>query len=163
NELRLSRKALAGIVMGTITEWNDPAIASSNPGAQMPDMPITFVRRSDGSGTTYAFTNHLCSMSPEWKDKHRKPSKSLPTDFGIGGKGNDGVAALIQQTPGAIGYVETGYAELGHLPMVHYENKAGAFLSPTVRNGQAALAGKKLPENLRLFIPDPENQDAYPI
>src|SRR5262249_1427910 len=121
-ELRLSRKALVAILLGQVTEWNDPAIAECNPGARLPERTITFVRRAEGSGTTFAFTNHLTTMSAEWK-KGPGAGKTVVWPVGIGAKGNSGVAALIQQTPGALGYVETGYAELTHLPMAAIENK----------------------------------------
>src|SRR5262249_37193482 len=137
-ELKLSRNALLGIVLGTIDTWSDPAITATNRGLDLPEMPITFVRRSEGSGTTFAFTNHLSAISSEWKNGPGV-GKSIPWPVGIGAKGNAGVAALIQQTPGAIGYVESGYAELTHLPMAALENRAGAFIKPTIASSQAAL------------------------
>jgi phosphate transport system substrate-binding protein len=161
-ELRLSRKVLVDILLGKIEVWNDAAIAADNPSVSLPDMPITFIRRSEGSGTTFAFTNHLSAISPEWK-KDPGVGKTVVWKVGIGAKGNSGVAALIQQTPGAIGYVETGYAELSHLPMAFIQNKAGKFLQPTPEHSQAALAGVELPQNLRVWITDPEGEDAYPI
>jgi phosphate transport system substrate-binding protein len=161
-QLRLSRKALVAILLGQVTEWNDPVIAACNPGASLPERAITFVRRAEGSGTTFAITNHLAAMSGEWK-KGPGVGKTVVWPVGIGAKGNSGVAALVQQTPGALGYVETGYAELTHLPMAAIENKAGAFVKPTMAGAQAALAGASLPDNLRVWVADPDGPDAYPI
>ena len=161
-DLRLSREVLVKILYGDVTEWNDPAITTLNPGVSIPAQRITWVRRSEGSGTTYAFTNHVGAVSKQWKDEKRV-GKSITWPVGVGGKGNDGVAALIQQTPGAIGYIEYGYAELSGLPMAAYENKAGKFIKPGAASGAAALSGAKLPAHLRLFIPDPPGADAYPI
>jgi phosphate transport system substrate-binding protein len=161
-ELKLSRKALLGIVQGKITNWSDPALATINPDAELPDLDITFVRRSEGSGTTYAFTNHLSAVSEEWK-KGPGVGKSVVWPWGIGAKGNAGVAALIQQTPGALGYIEAGYAELTHMPMAAIENKAGAFVPPTAESSRKALAEAEVPTNLRMWVPDPAGKDAYPI
>jgi phosphate transport system substrate-binding protein len=161
--LQLSRAAYAGIFLGTITSWNDAAIARINPNVTLPDLPITVVRRADGSGTTFAFTNHLSAVSPAWKAGPgvSKSTEDWPT--GIGGRGNSGCTALIQQTPGAIGYLEYGYAELAKLPMAILENRQGNHVRPGPESGKAALAGAKIPPNLRVFIPDPEGKDAYPI
>jgi phosphate transport system substrate-binding protein len=161
-DLRLSREVLVKILYGEITEWNDPAIAALSPGVAMPAQRITWVRRSEGSGTTYAFTNHVGAVSKRWKEEKRV-GKSITWPVGIGGKGNDGVAALIQQTPGAIGYIEYGYAKLSGLPMAAYQNKAGRFVKPSAASGAAALGGAELPGHMRLFIPDPPGKDAYPI
>jgi phosphate transport system substrate-binding protein len=160
--LRLSRSVLAEILFGRITRWDDRLIRALNVGVDLPDTPITWVRRSEGSGTTYAFTNHVSAISPEWKEKVGV-DKSVSWPVGLGAKGNNGVAALIGQTPGALGYVEYGYAELTNLPMAALQNKAGRYVTPTVESGQAALAGAKLPANFRLFIADPAGADAYPI
>jgi phosphate transport system substrate-binding protein len=161
-ELQLSRQALIGIAMGQITGWDDPAIAATNPGVKLPETDITFVRRSEGSGTTYAFTNHLSAISPEWK-KGPGVGKSVVWPTGIGAKGNAGVAAVIRQTPGAIGYVEFGYADLTGLPMATVQNQAGYFIKPSVASSQAAMVNAKLPDDLRVWIPDPPEPDAYPI
>jgi phosphate transport system substrate-binding protein len=120
------------------------------------------VRRSDGSGTTFAFTNHVSSTSDRWKQEVGF-NKSVEWPVGVGAKGNNGVAALIDQTPGALGYVEFGYADLTGLPMAALQNKAGLFITPSPESGQAALEGAKLPDNFRLFIPDPPGAAAYPI
>jgi phosphate transport system substrate-binding protein len=160
--LRLSRDAYPRIFLGEITSWDDEAIRKTNPGVNLPALPITIVRRAEGSGTTFAFTNHLSTISPAWK-KGPGTGKTVVWPTGIGGRGNAGVTALVQQTPGAIGYLEYGYANLGHLPMAVLENRAGQYIAPNPDSGRAALEGAKIPDNLRLFIPDPEGKDAYPI
>jgi phosphate transport system substrate-binding protein len=150
--------------LGEITFWDDAILVNDNPRQTLPHKRIIVVRRSESSGTTYAFTNHLAAISPRWAQEIGKASKTVDTwKVGIGARGNDGVAATIKQTPGAIGYIEAGYAELTHLPMAALENKKGEFREPTPENAQAALAGVKLPDNLRLFIPDPDGREAYPI
>jgi phosphate transport system substrate-binding protein len=160
--LKLSREVYVDIFLGKITSWDDPAIAKLNPGVNLPELEIAVVRRADGSGTTFAFTNHLSAISPEWKEKVGV-GKSVTWPVGIGGNGNAGVAAWIQQTPGAIGYLEYGYAELTHLSMASVENKAGHYILPTLESGQAALADVVMPENLRAFLPDPPGANAYPL
>jgi phosphate transport system substrate-binding protein len=159
-ELRLSRKALVGIFLGEITTWDDPAVAAANEGVPLPASPITVVRRAEGSGTTYAFTNHLSHVSRRWK---WGATKDWPLTSMIGARGNPGVAALIQQTPGAIGYLEYGYAELARLPMALIENKAGRYVRATPKSGRAALEGVKLPKDYRIWVPDPPGRKAYPI
>jgi phosphate transport system substrate-binding protein len=160
--LRLSREAYVRIFLGEISSWDDEAIRKTNPGVVLPALEITVVRRADGSGTTYAFTNHLSKISPAWKSGPGT-GKSVVWPKGTGGRGNSGVAALIQQTPGSIGYLEYGYAELGKLPMAVLENQAGQFVVAGAESGKAALAGATVPDNLRIFIPDPPGKDAYPI
>jgi phosphate transport system substrate-binding protein len=160
--LRLSRTALVEILVGRITTWDDLTIRSLNPEMKLPSLPITWVRRSEGSGTTFAVTNHLSAISPEWKEKVGV-NKSVTWPVGLGAKGNNGVAALIDQTPGALGYVEFGYAELTHLPMAAVENKKGRYVIPSMESGQAAVAGARMPANFRLFIPDPDGDEVYPI
>jgi phosphate transport system substrate-binding protein len=160
--LSLSRQVYVDIFLGKIKNWNDPAIAELNPGAKLPLLPITVVRRAEGSGTTYAFTNHLSHISAEWK-KQVGVGKSVLWPVGIGGKGNSGVAALIEQTPGAIGYLEFGFAELLKLPTARLENKAKHYVLPSLESGQAALEGVKLPPDMRPWLPDPTGEEAYPI
>jgi phosphate transport system substrate-binding protein len=160
--LKLSRQVYADIFLGKIVSWDDPAIAALNPGFRLPAQPIAVVRRAEGSGTTFAFTNHLSAISKEWKEKVGV-GKTVAWPVGIGGNGNAGVAAWIQQTPGAIGYLEYGYAELGDLPMSLLENKAGNYVFPSLETGQAALAGVEMPADLRLWVPDPPGRNAYPI
>jgi len=162
SHLKLSRKVYADIFLGKITSWDDPAIAELNPDLDLPALEIAVVRRADGSGTTFAFTNHLSAISPEWKEKVGV-GKSVTWPVGIGGNGNAGMAAWIQQTPGAIGYLEYGYAELSNITMASLENKAGRYVLPTLETGQAALADVVMPENLRAFLPDPTGANAYPL
>lgn len=164
-ELKLSREAYTKIFLGQITKWNDPAIAKANPGVTLPDTAITVVRRADSSGTTYVFTQHLSAISEDWK---KGPgigtSVNWPgSDKFVASPKNDGVAATIKQTPGAIGYIEYGFAKLAKLTMASLENKVSKFIKPTTESGQAALTGVNLPNDLRAWIPDPENADAYPI
>jgi phosphate transport system substrate-binding protein len=161
-DLKLSRQALVDIYLGKITTWADPALASLNPGAGLPDKTITVVRRAEGSGTTYAFTNHLGHVSKEWKDTVGI-GKSVVWPVGIGGRGNAGVAAIIQQTPGAVGYLEYGYADLLKIPRARLENRSGNFVAPSLESGLAALKGVEIPPDLRAWVPDPPGKDAYPI
>ncbi|MBJ7259116.1 MAG: phosphate ABC transporter substrate-binding protein PstS [Chthoniobacterales bacterium] len=160
--LRLSREALAGIFLGKITKWNDPAIVNSNPGATLPPTAVNVAFRSDGSGTTFVFTQHLAAISEEF-DQQVGCAKSVVFPVGIGGKGNEGVTALVKQTPGMIGYVEFGYAEQNGLSCAALENKSGQFVAPTPESGAAALASVELPENLRAWPVDPAAPEAYPI
>jgi len=161
-ELKLSREAYVGIFLGKITNWNDPKIASANPGVKLPDLKITPVTRSDGSGTTFVFTQHLSAVSDEWKSGPGT-GKSVNFPVGVGGKGNPGVTALIKQTPGAIGYVEYGYAKQTQMPMATLENKSGKYVKADLESEKAALASVELPADLRAWIPDPAEPAAYPI
>ena len=160
--LRLSREAMAGIYLGKITKWNDPAIVASNPDTALPATPINVAYRSDGSGTTFVFTQHLAAISPEF-DEQVGFDKSVTFPVGIGGKGNEGVTALIKQSPGTIGYIEFGYAEQNGLSCAALENKSGQFVAPTAESGAAALASVEMPENLRVWPVDPAAPEAYPI
>jgi phosphate transport system substrate-binding protein len=165
-DLKLKRRTYLRIFLGEITTWNDPDIAESNPGLKLPDLDITVVRRADGSGTTYAFTNHLAAAganvgiawTPGVGKSIRWPKKEM-----IGGRGNPGVAAQVQQIPGAIGYLESGYADLAKLPVAVLENKAGQFVHATPESSQAALANAKVPDDFRIWAPDPDAKDGYPI
>jgi phosphate transport system substrate-binding protein len=161
-EVKLSREAYTGIFLGKITKWNDPKITATNPGVSLPDLNITVVTRSDGSGTTYVFTNHLSTISEAWKSGPGT-GKSIQWPTGVQGKGNAGVTALIKQTPGAIGYVEYGYAKQTGMPMATLENKAGKYVKIDVASESAALAGVELPADLRAWLPDPAGPAAYPI
>jgi phosphate transport system substrate-binding protein len=160
--LQLTRAALAGIYLGTVTRWNDPAIAAANPEAALPDLPIRVAYRSDGSGTTFVFTQHLAAISPEFDDQVGF-DKSVTFPVGVGGKGNEGVTALVKQSRGAIGYVEFGYAEQNGLSVASLENKSGKFVAPTPESGAAALASVEMPDNLRVWPVDPAAPEAYPI
>lgn len=160
--LNLTRAALAGIFLGTITRWNDPALVAANPGVPLPALPINVAYRSDGSGTTFVFTQHLAAVSPEF-DEEVGFDKSVTFPVGVGGKGNEGVTALIKQSKGTIGYVEFGYAEQNNIPVASLENKSGNFIAPTPASGAAALASVEMPGNLRVWPVDPATPDAYPI
>jgi phosphate transport system substrate-binding protein len=145
-----------------VTKWNDPAIAAANPGTTLPDTPITVVSRSDGSGTTFVFTSHLSAISDAWKNGPGSGT-SVQWPVGVGGKGNAGVTALLKQTPGAIGYVEYGYAQQTGLTTATLQNKSGAYVKADLESGKAALESVTLPTNLRAWIPDPTSAAAYPI
>lgn len=160
--LNLSREVMAGIYLGTVTKWNDPAILKANPGVTLPDLPIQVAYRSDGSGTTFVFTQHLSAISKEFNDTIGT-DKSVTFPVGVGGKGNEGVTALVKQSPGAIGYVEYGYAKGNGLVMANLENKSGKFVTPTGEAGAITLANVELPENLRVWPVDPEGAGDYPI
>jgi phosphate transport system substrate-binding protein len=164
-ELKLSREAYIKIFLGQVTKWNDPMIAQANPDAKLPEMGITVVRRADSSGTTFVFTQHLSAISEAWKQgPGAGTTVNWPSsDKFIASPKNDGVAATIKQTPGAIGYIEYGFAELGKLPMASLENQAGKFVKPSLESGQAALAGVEFPADLRAWLPDPTGEAAYPI
>ena len=161
--LKLSREAYSGIFVGKITKWNDPTIAKANEGVKLPDTAITVCERSDGSGTTFVFTKHLSAISPDFNTQvGQGTTVTWPT--GVAGKGNDGVTALIKQTPGAIGYVEYGYAKNNKLTFAQLQNKSGAFVAATAESGAATLNSTQFPsEILRAWPSDPDAKDAYPI
>jgi phosphate transport system substrate-binding protein len=163
--VKLPRKAYVGILLGTITYWDDPALLAANPGVALPHLKIAFVRRAESSGTTFVFTNHVNAIDPRWTKSQGGPGagKSVQWPVGIGGKGNAGVAALIKQTPGAFGYIESGYAELAELPMAALENRAGSFVLPTVAGCIEALGEARFDEVLAATVPDPKGAMAYPI
>lgn len=161
-DLKLPRAVYTDILLGKIKTWNDPAIAKANPDAKLPNLPITVIHRADGSGTTGVFTKHLSAISPEWKEKVGD-GKSVKWPVGVGGKGNEGVTAQIQQTQGAIGYVEYGYAKQSGLKTAALENKSGKFITANEESASKTLEAVTLPENLRAFISDPEGADSYPI
>jgi phosphate transport system substrate-binding protein len=161
-ELKLPRQVYTDILLGKITKWNDPKIAAANSGVTLPDQAITVVHRSDGSGTTGVFTQHLSAISPEWKTKVGD-GKTVQWPVGVGAKGNEGITAQIQQTKGAIGYVEYGYAKNNNLKFASLENKGGKFVAPNDQSAEKTLEGVQLPDNLRAFISDPEGADSYPI
>lgn len=138
--LRLSSRNIVAMYMGQITKWNDPKLAADNPGMKLPDTPITVVHRSDGSGTTFHFTSYLGLVSKEWEDNvGHATSVEWPT--GIGGKGNEGVAGAIKQTPGAIGYVELAYVKQNNLTYALVKNRAGQFVAPSLGATVQAAAG----------------------
>jgi phosphate transport system substrate-binding protein len=161
-EVKLPRQVYTDILLGKITNWNDPKIKAANPDITFKDQKISVVYRSDGSGTTGVFTKHLSAISPDWKSKVGD-GKSVQWPTGTGAKGNEGVTDLIKQTPGAIGYVEYGYAKSNKLNVASLENKAGKFVKPTDESASKTLEAVKLPENLRAFVSDPEGEASYPI
>jgi phosphate transport system substrate-binding protein len=162
--LRLSGDAIAGIFLGDITSWNDPKIAALNPNMRLPDKRITVAHRSDGSGTTYIFTNYLKAVSPRWARQVRA-GKSVDWPVGLGGKGNEGVAGIVSQAPGSIGYLELAYAIQNHLPYASVRNRSGAFVEPSVAGVTAAAAGasKAMQRDVRVSIVNAPGTKAYPI
>jgi phosphate transport system substrate-binding protein len=160
--LKLDGETIAGIFLGQIKKWNDPKIAATNPGVKLPDKDIVVVHRSDGSGTTFIFTDYLSKISPEWKSKAgSNTSVSWPT--GIGGKGNEGVSGQVKQTPGALGYVELIYAIQNKMPYADIKNSAGEFVKPTLDSVTAALATANIPDDFRFSMTNAPGQGAYPI
>jgi phosphate transport system substrate-binding protein len=165
-ELKLSREAYTKILMGQVTRWNDPLIVACNDGFSMPSTDITVVVRSDSSGTTFVFSMHLSAISQQWADAFgtNKTINWPSSDKFVKGPKNDGVTALIKQTPGSIGYVEYGFAMQTGQGMATLENKAGRYVRPTLESGKAALASAAdMPEDLIVWLPDPEGDDSYPI
>jgi phosphate transport system substrate-binding protein len=160
--LKLDGDTIAGIFLGQIKKWNDPKITALNPGVTLPDQEIVVVHRSDGSGTTYIWTDYLSKISSEWKTKvGTNTSVNWPT--GIGGKGNEGVAGQIKQTPGALGYVELIYAVQNKMPYADVKNSAGNFVKPSLESVTAALATADIPDDFRFSMTNAPGQDAYPI
>jgi phosphate transport system substrate-binding protein len=163
-QLRFTGEVLADIFLGKITKWNDDRIKTLNPSSSLPDQPIAVVHRSDGSGTTYIWVDYLCKVSKEWEQKvGRGTSVSWPV--GIGGKGNEGVAGLVKNTPGALGYVELAYAIQGKMPTGLVRNPAGKFIEPTIETttAAAAAAAKSMPADFRVSITDAPGVDTYPV
>jgi phosphate transport system substrate-binding protein len=161
-ELTLTGEVLAKIFMGDIKAWNDPAIKALNPSANLPDMPITVIHRSDGSGTTYCFTDYLSKVSKDWAKKVGK-NTSVEWPIGLGGKGNEGVAGLIKVTPNSLGYVEMVYAEQSSLSFASMVNAAGKTVKASVEGITAAAAGVKVPKDFRVSITNAPGEKAYPI
>ncbi len=160
--LKLSRKAYTGIFLGKIKKWNDPEIASSNPGTKLPDLPVNVVVRADSSGTSFVFSKHLSAVNEDFNKS--VGANTMPNwPVGTKSKGNEGVTASLKTTPGAIGYVEYGYANSQKLNTVALENKAGKYVTASTASGQAALASVTLPDNLIAWASDPAAPDAYPI
>jgi phosphate transport system substrate-binding protein len=162
--LKLTSDVLAGIFLGKITRWNDPTIAGLNKTVTMPNADIVVAHRSDGSGTTDIFTNYLTTVNTEWRAKvGRGPSVNWPV--GIGGKGNEGVAGVVKQTPGAIGYVELAYAKQNKMKVASLRNKEGHFVTPTLEATSAAAAGmaKSMPDDFRVSLVDAPGKESWPI
>ena len=163
-QLKFDGNLLVDIFMGRVTNWNDPKIAALNPGVKLPDQDLIVVHRSDGSGTTYVFTDYLNKFSREWKDKVGYAT-SVNWPVGLGGKGNEGVTQQIKQTEGALGYVELIYAISNKLPYAQVKNEAGNFITPSLETVTAAAAGTKLPKDtdFRVSITNAPGDQAYPI
>ncbi|HEY5768147.1 MAG TPA: phosphate ABC transporter substrate-binding protein PstS [Candidatus Udaeobacter sp.] len=160
--LKFDADTIAGIFLGNIKKWNDPKITALNAGVSLPDKDIVVVHRSDGSGTTYIWTDYLSKISPEWKSKvGTNTSVNWPT--GIGGKGNEGVAGQIKQTPGALGYVDLIYAIQNKMPYADIKNSAGSFVKPTLESITAAMATAQIPDDFRFSITNAPGENAYPI
>jgi len=163
-ELNFTQEALGGIFLGKITKWNDPAIAGPNKGVNLPASDIVVVHRSDGSGTTYIWTDYLSKVSEEWKNKVGKGT-SVNWPVGLGGKGNEGVAGLVKQTPNSMGYVELIYAVQNNMPYGKVRNSSGALVKADLASVTAAAAGaaKTIPDDFRVSITDAPGKTAYPI
>jgi phosphate ABC transporter phosphate-binding protein len=166
--VKLSGDIISDIFLGKITKWNDPKIVSVNPGIQFPDKDIIVAHRSDGSGTTFVFTDYLCAVSPDWKSNVGK-GKSVNWPVGLGGKGNEGVSGLLNQNPYTIGYIELAYAKLQNIPYAYIKNKAGNFIEPTLETTASAASGavSTLPAGdaswSSVSIVDAQGNNSYPI
>lgn len=163
-KLKLDGPTMAKIFMGEIKTWNDPTIAALNPGMKLPEGAITVVRRSDGSGTSYNFTNYLAKVSPEWKEKYNFGT-TVNWPVGVGGKGNEGIAAYVKQIKGSIGYVEYAYALTNKMTHVQLKNAAGNFVQPEAKSFQAAAATAdwKSAKDFNLLMTNAPGADAWPI
>ena len=161
-EIKFTPEILAGIFLGKITTWNDAQITKVNPGVNFPAQPIVVVHRSDGSGTTFIFTDYLSSISPEWNGGPGKGT-SVKWPVGLGAKGNEGVAGMIRQVDGAIGYIELIYAVQNKIPYGSVKNKAGNFVKASLESTTAAAASAKMPADFRVSIVNAPGKDAYPI
>jgi phosphate transport system substrate-binding protein len=161
-ELSFTAEALAGIFLGTVNKWNDPAIAKPNPGVKLPAADIVVVHRSDGSGTTFIWTDFLSKVSPEWKSKVGS-STSVQWPTGLGAKGNEGVSGLVKQTPNAIGYVELIYAVNNHMAYGRVRNSSGSFIKADLASVTAAASGATMPDDFRVSITNAPGKTAYPI
>ena len=162
-ELKFTPEVIAGIYLGKITSWNDPAIAKINPGVSLPNQGIIVVHRSDGSGTTYIFSDYLSKVSNEWRDSVGKGT-SVKWPTGLGAKGNEGVAGMVRQMEGAFGYVELIYALQNNISFGPVKNTAGNFVKASLESTTAAAASvKTMPADFRVSITNPSGKDAYPI
>lgn len=162
-EVKFTPEALAGIFLGKISKWNDKAITSANPGINFPDRDIIVVHRSDGSGTTFIWTDYLSKVSPEWKSSVGSDT-SVKWPVGMGGKGNEGVSGFVRQLQGSIGYVELIYAIQNNIPYGSVRNAAGAFIKASLESVTAAAASApKMPADFRVSITNSPGQSAYPI
>ncbi|MBI2917550.1 MAG: phosphate ABC transporter substrate-binding protein PstS [Chloroflexi bacterium] len=161
-QLKLTPEALADIYLKRIAKWNDPRIAQLNPGLSLPNQDIAVVHRSDGSGTTFIFTNYLSKVSQEWKEKvGNATAVNWPGD--VGGQGNEGVAGQVRQIPGAMGYVEVAYAKQNRIPWVALANASRDFIEPSLESTSAAAQGVDLPDDMKVMVTNSSNPQAYPI
>ena len=161
-QMRLTGPVLADIYLGKITKWNDPAIAALNSGVTLPDASIAVVRRADGSGTSFLFTNYLSKVSPEWKSKVGEGTAvNWPT--GAGGKGNEGVSAFVQRLPNSIGYVEYAYAKQNKMSHVQMRNQSGSYVMPSDASFKAAAAGADWSKSFNQVLTDQPGKDSWPI
>jgi phosphate transport system substrate-binding protein len=163
NNLSLSRQTYSELFLGKIKQWNDPLIQQDNPDVSLPDSEIFVIRRSDASGTTGIFTQHLSAISPEWRDRIGSGTSVEWAEGTIGSRGNEGVTAQVAQQPGAIGYLESTYAVQNKITAARLQNKAGNYVSADRATVTEAISTLELPENLLAFIPDPGGANAYPI
>lgn len=161
-ELHFTSSVLADIFLGKIAKWSDPQIRTTNPDVKFPDTQIVVAHRSDGSGTTYIWTDYLSKVSPDWKTKVGT-NTSVNWPVGLGAKGNEGVAGLIRQTPGAIGYIELIYAEENNIPFGNVQNSSGTFVKASMDSVSAAAASAEIPADFRYSITNAPGKDAYPI
>jgi len=162
-DLRLSRAACEGIFLGQVKTWDDPLVRRANPGVPLPNLSLTTAVRQDRSGTTFAFTKHLDAIGREWSGRYGASTLVAWPGTAMRARGNEGVAGLVARSPGAIGYVDFASARYAGLRMAALENRQGRFVRPSSEAGTAALASVELPENLRLFVPDPPGGESYPI
>lgn len=160
--LKLDGPLVAEIFQGKVTSWNDPKIAAINPGVKLPTTDVVVVHRSDGSGTSYIFTDFLSSVSKDW-ETHVGRNTSVKWPTGLGAKGNEGVAGQVKQLPGTIGYVELAYARQNKLPAAEIKNASGDFIAPSLESVSEALASAKIPEDFRFSMVNPPGAKAYPI
>jgi len=160
--LKFTGELLAEVFLGKVRTWNDPKIAELNPGVRLPPLPVTVVHRSDGSGTTFVFTEYLAKVSPAWRERVGF-GKSVSWPTGLGGKGNEGVAGMVRQTPGAIGYVELVYALQNKIPFAALKNRAGRFVLPSLASVKAAAALEDFPPDARVSLTDTPAPEGYPI
>ncbi|HSC89080.1 MAG TPA: phosphate ABC transporter substrate-binding protein PstS [Polyangiaceae bacterium] len=161
-ELKLDGPLLADIFAGKVTKWNDPRIVALNEGNQLPDLAITVITRTDGSGTTAVFTDYLATVSPEFKEKIGV-GKAVKWPVGLGAKGNEGVTGQLKTTPGSLGYIELAYATQNKLPTALLRNKSGQFVKASAASGTAAAEGRAMPPSLYVSLADVEGAQAYPI
>ena len=163
-KLKLDGDTLANIYLGSIKKWNDPKITALNPGVDLPDLAMVPVYRTEGSGTTFIFTDYLSAVNPVWADTVGKStSVKWPAGIGLGAKGSEGVAGQVKQISGAIGYGELAYADQSKIPYADMKNSSGNFISPAPASVSAALATARIPDDFRFSMVNPPGADAYPI